>query len=45
MGPMVPHITHKEDVMSSVADYEMVRLLGTSSYVNEVIEQALGSPR
>ncbi len=42
---MVPHITHKEDAMSSMADYEMVMLLENEELVNEVIEQALGSPR
>ncbi len=45
VGPMVPHITHKEDAMSSVADYEIVTLLEDEEFVNEVIEQALGSPR
>ncbi len=42
---MVPRITHKEDAMSSVAGYEMVTLLEDEEFVNEVIEQALGSPR
>ncbi len=42
---MVPHITHKEDAMSGVADYEIVTLLEDEEFVNEVIEQALGSPR
>ena len=42
---MVPHITHKEDTMSSMAGYEMVTLLEDEEFVNEVIKQALGSPR
>ncbi len=31
--------------MPSVADYEMVTLLEDEEFVNEVIEQAVGSPR
>jgi hypothetical protein len=42
---MVPRITHKEYAMSSMADYEIVTLLEDEGFVNEVIKQALGSPR